>query len=71
MISINEYFSTNMFLYDLYSGQGTISLEFLEQASDIDTLIVPISGKFNNFKTLIHYLLEILICKSASFSDSG
>uniref|UniRef100_A0A3Q7HL05 Serine racemase n=1 Tax=Solanum lycopersicum TaxID=4081 RepID=A0A3Q7HL05_SOLLC len=28
----------------IISGQGTISLEFLEQASDIDTLIVPISG---------------------------
>ncbi|KAK4729445.1 hypothetical protein R3W88_022433 [Solanum pinnatisectum] len=26
------------------SGQGTISLELLEQASEIDTLIVPISG---------------------------
>ncbi|KAG5589612.1 hypothetical protein H5410_040126 [Solanum commersonii] len=28
----------------IISGQGTISLEFLEQASEIDTLIVPISG---------------------------
>nr|XP_016457953.1 PREDICTED: serine racemase-like [Nicotiana tabacum]XP_016457954.1 PREDICTED: serine racemase-like [Nicotiana tabacum]XP_016457955.1 PREDICTED: serine racemase-like [Nicotiana tabacum] len=28
----------------IISGQGTISLEFLEQAQDIDTLIVPISG---------------------------
>ncbi|PNX85490.1 serine racemase [Trifolium pratense] len=26
------------------SGQGTISLEFLEQAPQIDTLVVPISG---------------------------
>ncbi|KAE8055311.1 hypothetical protein FH972_012158 [Carpinus fangiana] len=29
------------------SGQGTLSLELLEQAPDIDTLIVPISGLFN------------------------
>ncbi|XP_027774778.1 serine racemase isoform X2 [Solanum pennellii] len=28
----------------IISGQGTISLELLEQASEIDTLIVPISG---------------------------
>ncbi|KAF3971494.1 hypothetical protein CMV_004917 [Castanea mollissima] len=28
----------------IISGQGTISLEFLEQAPQIDTLIVPISG---------------------------
>lgn len=28
----------------ILSGQGTISLEFLEQAPEIDTLIVPISG---------------------------
>ncbi|KAJ8538649.1 hypothetical protein K7X08_029945 [Anisodus acutangulus] len=28
----------------IISGQGTVSLEFLEQASEINTLIVPISG---------------------------
>ncbi|KAK2385095.1 serine racemase [Trifolium repens] len=28
----------------ILSGQGTISLEFLEQAAQIDTLVVPISG---------------------------
>ncbi|CAJ2676602.1 serine racemase isoform X2 [Trifolium pratense] len=28
----------------ILSGQGTISLEFLEQAPQIDTLVVPISG---------------------------
>ncbi|XP_045823220.1 serine racemase isoform X1 [Trifolium pratense] len=30
----------------ILSGQGTISLEFLEQAPQIDTLVVPISGLF-------------------------
>jgi hypothetical protein len=31
----------------LCSGQGTIALELLEQAPEIDTIIVPISGSFN------------------------
>lgn len=35
----------NMFDWSC-SGQGTISLELLEQAPQIDTLVVPISGLF-------------------------
>ncbi|KAG5589610.1 hypothetical protein H5410_040124 [Solanum commersonii] len=38
-----ELFQVNLELL-IELGQGTISLELLEQASEIDTLIVPISG---------------------------
>ncbi|THG16360.1 hypothetical protein TEA_019155 [Camellia sinensis var. sinensis] len=34
----------------IISGQGTISLELLEQAPQIDTIIVPISGLVNNLR---------------------
>ena len=30
-----------------FSGQGTVSLELLEQVPDIDTIIVPISGLYS------------------------
>lgn len=51
-VSINPAFSncSNCIIY-LYlcfgSGQGTISLELLDQVPEIDTIIAPISGLFN------------------------
>ncbi|GMP96249.1 hypothetical protein CsSME_00044973 [Camellia sinensis var. sinensis] len=38
----------------IISGQGTISLELLEQAPQIDTIIVPISGLVNNLRCQVH-----------------
>ncbi|PIA34190.1 hypothetical protein AQUCO_03800044v1 [Aquilegia coerulea] len=42
----------------IISGQGTISLELLEQIPQIDTIIVPISGLLSNF-VLSNYLLLV------------
>ncbi|CAI0476326.1 unnamed protein product [Linum tenue] len=37
----------------IISGQGTISLELLEQVTHLDTLVVPISGLFNNLGVFV------------------
>lgn len=41
-------------LHCFLSGQGTISLEFLEQVPLLDTIIAPISGLFDNILVSIH-----------------
>lgn len=59
-----------------YSGQGTISLELLEDFPEIDTIIVPISGKLLKFGSLFTFLLLagrrvwILTCKQ-NFAGGG
>jgi hypothetical protein len=34
-------------IFFCFSGQGTVSLELLEQVPEIDTIIVPISGLYS------------------------
>lgn len=52
-----EYDVQVVFLYVFLSscsGQGTISLELLEQVPQLDTIIVPISGLFYHILVSTH-----------------
>lgn len=46
--SVNHANSDMMFSF---SGQGTVSLELLEEVPEIDTIIVPISGLYSTVLT--------------------